>query len=177
MTPTTIEQWCPILGYEESYEISNQGKVRSLDRETWDGRCWRKIKGKPIKSFRQSNGYLTVNLSKGSITKTRTVHSLVLESFIGLAENGQQCRHLDGDRTNNCLHNLTWGSISENVEDRKRHGTFLRGEKMPAAKLNEDQVRAIRKDPRVARLIAVDYGVSRRLISNIKTRTGWNHVS
>jgi hypothetical protein len=176
MTPTTIEQWRPVFGYEGSYEVSSHGRVRSLSRQTWDGRCWRKIKGQNIKIMRQRNGYLTVNLRKNGTSKTRTVHSLVLEAFVGPPQSNQQCRHLDGTRTNNCLSNLVWGSVKQNVEDRKKHGTFLRGEKMPAAKLNEDQVRAIRNDPRVDRLIAEDYGVSRRLISNIKTRTGWQHV-
>lgn len=176
MTFTTIEHWRPVVGCEENYEVSNLGRIRSLDRTVWDGSCLRKVKGQDIKCCQQRTGYLTVNLSKNSARQTRAVHCLVLEAFIGPAEPGQQCRHLDGDKTNNCLANLTWGSVAENIEDRKRHGTFLRGEKMPAAKLNEDQVRAIRNDPRVARLIAADYGVSRRLISNVKTRTGWRHV-
>lgn len=176
MTSHTIEQWRPVFGYEGGYEVSDQGRIRSLDRQTWDGRCWRKIKGQEIKRCTQSNGYLTVNLRKDCVSCTRTVHSLVLEAFIGLAKQGQQCRHLDGDKKNNALINLAWGSVQENIDDRRRHKTFLRGETMPAAKLNEEQVRAIRSDTRVARLIAADYGVSRRLISNIKTRTGWRHV-
>lgn len=124
------EIWAPIVGYEGLYEVSSFGSVRSLPRTCWDGRCHRKIKGKIIKSFPQRTGYLTVNLSKEGQMTTRTVHSLVAEAFIAPRIGRQHCRHLDGDKTNNHLINLQWGSAVENAKDKSAHGTNLIGEKI-----------------------------------------------
>lgn len=67
--------------------------------------------------------YLTVGLSIGGTTKTRLVHQLVLEAFIGPRPDGMEGRHLDGDRFNNRLDNLAWGTPKQNTADSIAHGT------------------------------------------------------
>jgi hypothetical protein len=80
-------------------------------------------KGRDLKSF-VSCAYLSVKLSKAGVTKTRYVHQLVLLAFVGprpkLDEKGE-IRHLDGDKMNNQLANLVYGTQKENMADRKLH--------------------------------------------------------
>ena len=109
--------WRPVIGYENHYEVSDEGEVRSLRRV----RCLGRV-------LRQSlvNGYPAVCLSKGGKTKLRKVHQLVLEAFVGPKPQGYVTRHLDGSRTNNKLSNLAWGTLAENHADMRAHGRAKR---------------------------------------------------
>ena len=117
------EIWKPIVGYEGVYEVSDQGKVRSLDRivHSITGKKYL-CKGKILKDTPGSHGYPTVSLSKNSKIKRACVHRLVLETFIGLPKAGFEACHNNGTRSDNRLSNLRWGTSSENTQDVKRHG-------------------------------------------------------
>lgn len=119
---TLAERWLPVPGYEGFYEISDLGRVRSVDRvvRISDGRLV-PYKGKLL-SAKTSRGYKIVNLHKPGIEKYRTVHSLVLEAFIGPRPDGLECCHWDGNPANNVLSNLRWDTRSANGQDRVRHG-------------------------------------------------------
>lgn len=65
-------------------------------------------------------GYRRVKIG----TKTHKVHRLVLQAFVGPCPDGQQVRHLDGDKENNNLRNLRYGTGAENTADKVRHGTM-----------------------------------------------------
>lgn len=76
------------------------------------------------------SGHLSVMLTKNKKHHRCFVHHLVLETFIGPRPNGMECRHLDGNPTNNRLDNLKWGTHSENELDKIKHGThfsYLKG--------------------------------------------------
>ena len=120
----TDERWKPITGYEGIYEVSSHGRVRSLDRTVThsNGRVCR-YKGKVRRTPLNQNGYPRVNLSHQGEDKTRTVHSLVAEAFIGARSEGMEVCHNDGDPTNNHLDNLRYGTPSDNTLDKVRHGT------------------------------------------------------
>jgi len=90
------------------------------------------------------NGYLKVSLYKQKLCFQKTIHRLVLETFVGTCPKGMQCRHLDGNRQNNKLENLCWGTVLENRFDSIRHGTCCAGEKHGMAKLTPFLVRMIR---------------------------------
>jgi len=110
----------------------------------------------------------------------RQVHRLVLLAFRGPCPGGMECRHLDGNRANNRLENLCWGTKRQNFDDRARHGTMPRGERNPRHVLTESQVRTIRTAYAAgvggqARL-AQQYGVTKHLIALIVHRKIWKHI-
>lgn len=116
------ELWRPVIGYEGSYEVSDLGNVRSLDRRD---RLGRRIAGVLMKPTSKGTApHLKVELSGGPDGRvTRLVHRIVLEAFDGPCPEGQECRHLDGDANNNRRTNLRWGTRSENNDDAVEHGT------------------------------------------------------
>lgn len=114
------EQWKPVAGFEHGYEVSNQGRVRSLDRITDRGRKWR---GRMMTAAAMPRGYLTVSLWREGKQYTRLIHRLVLSTFIGPPPDGTEALHADGNPANNVLSNLSWGTHSENQLDQIEHGT------------------------------------------------------
>ena len=119
-----LEQWKPVHGYEGIYEVSRHGRVRSVDRTVTysDGRVCRR-KGKILRTTLDKYGYKVVGLCNQGRQKTRTVHSLVAEAFIGTRPEGMEVCHNDGNKTNNHVDNLRYGTSRENALDRLRHGT------------------------------------------------------
>ena len=119
------ERWLPVVGAEGSYEVSSLGRVRSLDRTitvAGDDRrgSWLKpLKGRVLRPGRSSSGHLSVVL--GRATGSVHVHVMVLRAFVGEVPSGMECRHLDGDPSNNHLANLAWGTRGDNMRDVKHH--------------------------------------------------------
>ena len=125
------ERWKPVTGYEGIYEVSSHGRVRSVDRTVTrsDGRVHRH-KGKLLRTpLSAGGGYPFVKLSNHGKTQVRTVYSLVAETFIGTRPEGMEVCHNDGDRTNNHLDNLRYGTSSDNNLDQLRHGTHTNAAK------------------------------------------------
>ena len=110
----------PVPGFIGLYEVSNLGRVRSLDRIDSAGRRWA---GRILKPGASGGGgrYLKVSLCRHGRVETRQIHRLVLTAFAGDPE-GRVARHLNGVSTDNRLQNLAWGSQSENNRDIVRHG-------------------------------------------------------
>lgn len=118
--PTT-ERWVPIPGYEGRYEISNQGRVKSLHRVIIraDG-IPRTIRERILKpSTTKHNEYARVNIAG----KPRKIHQLVMLAFVGPLPGRMVTRHLNGDAFDNRLENLAYGTHAENSADMMRHGT------------------------------------------------------
>lgn len=170
------ELWRPVVGYEGLYEVSDHGRVRSLDGERWNGRTWIRKVGRVRSTPIGKRGYPTIDLKRSGARRTFTVHTLVLTAFVGPRPEGHECRHLNGDRADSRLTNLAWGTPTENDEDRRRHGTFVQGEKHGAAKLTDDQVREIRNSMEKQATIAQRHGITQSLVSMIKSGKRWAHV-
>lgn len=121
----TSMRWVPVVGFETSYEVSDTGLVRSIDRVieivSRTGKPYKQLRpGKVLSPGRNSSsGHLHVILEGRN---DKTIHSLVLEAFVGPRPDGLMARHLDDDPTNNHLHNLTWGTRSENSNDAVKNG-------------------------------------------------------
>ena len=124
----TQEVWRPVIGHEGKYEVSNIGRVRSVDHMVYAGEGRQRLaKGRILKpgSLRRQ-GHQYVNLGKGN---SRYVHQLVLEAFVGTMPDGAVTRHLNGIPTDNRVENLAWGTHLENMRDTLRHGTHYHANK------------------------------------------------
>jgi hypothetical protein len=122
---TVSEEWRPVYGYEGHYEVSSLGRVRSVDRTVagpHDGARWR-LRGKLMRPTPWRKGYLGINLSKDGKQRRFQVHRLVLEAFVGPCPEGQQACHNNNVRSDNCLVNLRWDTLSANMRDKAIHGT------------------------------------------------------
>jgi len=159
-----MEQWLNVVGFEGLYEVSNHGQIRSF-------------KTKQIKkqTFDVKTNRLYLGLWKDGKQKIVKPHTLVLEAFISKRPNNMECCHNDGNALNNNLFNLRWDTAKNNHADKLKHGTSNTGERCNWAKLTQSQVDSIRKDDRIQRIIAKEYGVAQHTISRIKNGTRWKH--
>ena len=98
------EIWKDIEGQEGHYQVSNFGRVRSLDFPVWNGVAWFIKKGKVLKQKESNSGYLCVNLSH----KTTYVHRLVAKAFVENKHSYPQVNHKDENKHNNYANNLEW---------------------------------------------------------------------
>ena len=101
------EIWMPILGYEELYWASNLGRVKSLNYNHTG-------KEKILSLCKVQTGYLAVHLFKDGKGKMYKVHRLVWEAFNGPIPEGMQINHLNEDKTDNRLENLSLTTPKEN---------------------------------------------------------------
>ena len=114
------EHWLPVVGFEGSYEVSDRGRVRSLDRISSQGI---QLRGQVLKLHPVSDrGYLKADLYRAGRAAQRLVHRIVLEAFAGPCPEGMEGCHNDGDTSNNAVENLRWDTHSENNFDIVRHG-------------------------------------------------------
>ena len=107
------------------------------------------------------------------------VHRLVAEVFHGSPKKGHEVRHLDGNCLNNAASNLAWGTRSENMQDKTRHGTQLWGERHPQAKFSEKHIALMRRLSKTAvpvHMILKYFGVSRMQHWRIVNNKAWSHI-
>ncbi len=101
-----MEIWKPITDYEDLYEVSNYGRIRSL--------CGRYGKNKILSQCVGSKGYKLVTLCKKGKQKTVNVHRLVAMAFIPNPDSLPCVNHIDEDKSNNNVSNLEWCSYYYN---------------------------------------------------------------
>lgn len=153
------------------HQVSNKGRVRVLPGG--------KVRYRPIvetelrELILTEYGYIIVYRGSRSVR----VHRIVLETFWGPCPTGQECRHLNGDRSDNRWpENIEWNTPKINQEDRIRHGTDNRGERHPGAKLTDADITNIRRGPGSSRELAALYGVSHTQILYIRRGKNWKHI-
>jgi len=135
-----VEQWKPIKDYEGLYEVSDLGRVRSLDRTVKRGNQNVSVKSRILKPHSNSRGVKTLQLHKEGKQKTFKVHVLVATAFIGERPEGYHICHENGIASDNRLLNLRYDTINENKIDIYRYGR-----KAGNGKLSIEQVLEIRK--------------------------------
>lgn len=165
------EVWKPVLGFD-GYEVSDQGRLRSY-RMRGKGYRSRKITPKIMVPKSDRYGYHQVNLRRDLKAFHPKVHTLVLEAFVGQRPLGMVCCHKNGQRADNRLQNLRWGTPQSNRDDMELHGTVQRGSLNPHAILTESDVLTIRRDPRSSTELAKIYGVDRSTIKCARRRKTW----
>lgn len=172
------ERWLPVVGYEGIYEVSDLGRVRSLNR--LDAAGFRR-KGKLKTQSFNEDGYRVVTLNKNGEQRQSRVHCLVLEAFIGSRPPGMLACHFPNPNvSDNRLSNLRWDSCKGNLADRKAHGTELIGSRNGRAKISEEDVlraREMRKRGETFRAISESIGVSFSYARKIVVGDNWKHVS
>lgn len=121
-----MENWRDIEGYEGLYQISNIGRVKSLERtvpnynQTGFTNSFKRIKERIMKTKKDRKGYLYVELYNNGKSKVFKIHRLVAMMFLSNVDNKPQVNHLDGNKENNCVDNLEWCTNIEN----QRHAWY-----------------------------------------------------
>lgn len=124
----------PINGFP-SYGVDRAGNIYKLGA---DG-VW--LQKQP---YLGKNGYNSTSLWSKNTETRRYVHHLVLETFVGPRPESCEALHGDGNRLNNAVSNLRWGTRKENLADAISHGTFKRGSASNSAKLKRSDVLFLR---------------------------------
>jgi len=175
-------RWIDIPDYEGLYQISASGEISTTRRQGSSGGI--------RATHTDKQGYKRVTLTKEGKAKNYLVHTLVALSFLGERPEGAEVCHLDGDKDNNCVENLYYGTSSDNTKDSLQHGTHnflaanfkgerVKGEGCSWSKINEEIVRYIRsmRGQKTSRELAKELSISQGNVSAIWTGKSWSHVA
>ncbi len=171
-----METMKPINGFK-NYTVTSDGRVWSRHRKG--------VKGRWLKTATHRSGHLYVSLCVNGKQFYRHIHRLVLEAYVGPRPAGMECRHLNGNPTDNQLDNLCWGTRSENIQDAIQHGTHPgfknNGENNGQAKLTEKDAQFIfdscYNGTHTRRELTSMFPVSRTTINGIANRRKWRCLS
>lgn len=186
------ERWLPVPEWEKYYEVSNTGKVRSIDRMICrkDGSKYFK-KGRILihhpcgSRAKFGDGYLFVGLMANGIKSQPYVHRLVAMTFIP-PFTGEQVNHIDLNKRNNNVENLEWVSRRQNVAHAIKHGRYvcqhIDGQTLAAINPNRARKLTPTDVAEIRRLCASGvrqadvgemFGICQATVSQIHRRVSW----
>ena len=172
-----MEEWRDIEGYEGFYQVSNLGRIKSLSRKRiikGGGFCITKTR---ILKTCLIDGYPQTVFCVNSKFKVCRVHREVAKAFIPNPGNKPCTNHKNSIRSDNRVENLEWCTVAENVRHAAKNGRMPRGETHHKSKLNEFQVRVIRKATDISNSEFSDaWGVGKFTINCIRKNKTWKHV-
>lgn len=152
------ETWRDIKEYEGLYQVSNLGKIKSLNKY-WKVNNYNNIINKKEKIIKQNldhKNYLFVHLWKNGKSKNFKVHRLVAQTFIPNPENKLTVNHKDGNKSNNSVENLEWCTQSENVIHAYKKGLAKRR----TGKMNKNSKIVYQIDKETKKIINIFYGTT-----------------
>lgn len=183
------ERWKPVRRYEGFYEVSNLGRVRSVDRLiVTSANVLRNVKGSVLKPFPTSPAtnlkvkpYLQVDLWRDNINKKELVHRLVWEAFNGIIPKHKQVNHKNGVKFDCRLKNLNLKTPKGNMTHAIRKGlNNTKGSHNGSSKLGEADVLFIRElfttGTYSQKELSDSIGVNFVTIHDIVTRKTWRHI-
>lgn len=170
-----IEIWKDIPGYEGRYQVSDEGRVRSVDRViTCSNKIRRKLPGKILSPAKTPDGHLLVNLGLSKEHRARKVHQLVALSFLGPCSTGLEVCHNDGDPANNAVSNLRYGTRSENLIDYVRENGCTKKKVLSVRTVQE--IRNLLERGFTQTETARQLGVSRYCVNDVARGRTWKWV-
>jgi hypothetical protein len=167
-----------IPGYPR-YAIDENGTVLSVCPSSRWGKPMPWSIAKRLTFRKDRHGYYRVALHSDGRSQDISIHTLVLTIFVGARPDGMVCRHIDGNKNNNHVSNLSWGTPQQNSDDMALHGTSNLGERHGMSKLKAADVLAIRAraaNGEKLAAIAKDFPVTENNISLIVLRRAWRHI-
>lgn len=165
------EEWRPVIGYEESYEVSSQSRIRNS-----------KTGNLLTPSITKKMKYPRVSLMKNKKTNTEYLHRIVANAFVPNPSNKDEVNHKDGDKSNCDIKNLEWVTHKENIHHAFATGLNKgsRGEKGSNAKLSEQEVIEIRyfskENKKNKKDLAKEYETSVANVYSILYGHSWKHL-
>lgn len=173
------ERWRAVAGFEDAYEISDLGRVRSLARTvavtTPHGRPYqRRIAERLLKPV-ASNGCLVVTLWAGGAPLQVRVAVLVAAAFLGAPPPGQDVLYRDADARNLALSNLRYATSDASWANRRARGALPAGERHGRARLDREAIEQLRgaSGSRPLRVLAAQVGVSKSQVGRIVRGEQW----
>ncbi len=143
-----VEIWKSVPGYEGIYEVSNYGRFAVIKND-----------GKHLRKLNNKTPYLSVSAKAINNSKPKTfyLHQLVAKVFIGDRPDNMVVRHLDGNRYNNRVDNLSYGTPEENYADTRKHKTH-KGSNNGRSIFNESSAKAIK--------YLIQYGIKKQILAD-----------
>ncbi len=182
---TVSERWAPVQGYEGIYEVSDLGRVRSLDRLVSNSGKVDHVSGRVLTPNFTGKGYLFVNLCRNGDRKMAYVHRLVAAAFLPLSD-APHVNHIDSVKTNNVASNLEWVTPKQNTEHAIAAGKFAlahvngrtlainnpaRAQKLTAADVEQIRAACARGERQAD--IGARFGIGQAAVSKIKRGAIW----
>ena len=162
-----MEIWKKINGFE-NYEISNLGRVKSLEKKTSFGVSCKIYPQTILKNWIDKKGYCYVDLRNNNKRTRFLVHRLVCFNFLGNPENKPQVNHINGIKLDNRLENLEWNTCKENINHAIQTGlNNISGVNNYRSKLTKEQVNNIRVSNLAQKELSVIYNISQASVSRI----------
>jgi hypothetical protein len=178
---TVPEEWRAVVGWEGFYEVSNHGRVKSVERIVYKRNRWgnvaaNRMREKILKQAMTTSGYPFVGLCRHSKPSPQMIHRLVATAFHRLPMADEECLHRDGNRLNNCAENLRWGTHKENQQDMVAHGRSTPGTRNANCKLTDEAVRAIRASVGTCKAVGQLFNIAASQVCLIRNGKAWAHL-